>query len=610
MPADLDNQSPEMDQEMGADAPADMGADPGAEGHGDQEGAMAKQELIKLANYATNLQEHIEDGEELEAWVQSKITIAATNIASVYHYLAYEKKIGEYGDKLDSVPMSESKKLAIKNWLMEAKAKVKELKKAQVEKVKEGQSDLKKSGDSFKTRTGVATKTSTGIKHTNTSHSDEEHGEPASNVKARSAADKAGEKAADKASEKESKAWGKANPGKQHIYKDGKKVNEAKGKKPEWLEKAEVEAELKSGAKVSPAEKKKVGVKEGAMSAGEKAHHHAMEYAKHHKSGNLELAMHHREACEECGGSIKHGAMGECFHSHPHLNHGQMYECNTTPGAVMAPVAEGKSKCTCESTGKSKCSVHGKMDEGKKAKPDFLDMDGDGNKKEPMKKAIKDKAMKEAAPRGQRSQDSAIKVAQIGKSKSPGANLKQGAEDALEKGNHKKIDQIHQYATTTTPTGRAKKVSEAKPSAGLSAAKKSAVVKAAKKGEDIGKPGKGFKALAKKAGGGEKGEKIAAAAMWKNIKETTAYLAEKKKKEKMTDENLTVVPNPSGAKDAEEAKKLGAAMPAPAGKKDPISESVDRMRELTSRLNRAEKPMVAESREVDQIRALTKRLLG
>ena len=115
--------------------------------------------------------------------------------------------------------------------------------------------------------------------------------------------------------------------------------------------------------------------------------------------------------------------------------------------------------------------------------------------------------------------------------------------------------------------------------------------------------------MAKAAGGGKKGEKIAAAAMWKNIKETTAYLAEKKKKEKMTDENLVVVPNPSGAKDAEEAKKLGAAMPAPAGKKDPISES-DRLRELTGRLNRAEKPMVAESREVDQIRALTKRLLG
>ena len=40
------------------------------------------------------------------------------------------------------------------------------------------------------------------------------------------------------------------------------------------------------------------------------------------------------------------------------------------------------------------------LGESKKAKPDFLDMDKDGNKKEPMKKAIKDKkksAVKESA---------------------------------------------------------------------------------------------------------------------------------------------------------------------------------------------------------------------
>ena len=34
------------------------------------------------------------------------------------------------------------------------------------------------------------------------------------------------------------------------------------------------------------------------------------------------------------------------------------------------------------------------MKEGKKAKPDFLDLDGDGNKKEPMKKAAKEKGSK------------------------------------------------------------------------------------------------------------------------------------------------------------------------------------------------------------------------
>ena len=137
MPAELDNMDPEMDQEMDSGMDQEMGAEGPEMGMGDQEGAMAKQELIKLANYASNLQEHIADDEQLEAWVQSKITIAATNIASVYHYLAYEKKIGEYGDRLESEPMSESKRQAIKGWLMEAKSKVKELKKAHAEKVKE-----------------------------------------------------------------------------------------------------------------------------------------------------------------------------------------------------------------------------------------------------------------------------------------------------------------------------------------------------------------------------------------------------------------------------------------------------------------------------------------
>lgn len=66
-------------------------------------------------------------------------------------------------------------------------------------------------------------------------------------------------------------------------------------------------------------------------------------------------------------------------------------------------------------------------------------------------------------------------------------------------------------------------VAEAKkPSAGLSKAKKSAVVKKAKAGKDIGKKGKGFEKVAAKAakkyGSEEKGKKVAAAAMWKNIK--------------------------------------------------------------------------------------------
>ena len=63
---------------------------------------------------------------------------------------------------------------------------------------------------------------------------------------------------------------------------------------------------------------------------------------------------------------------------------------------------------------------------------------------------------------------------------------------------------------------------DVKPSKGLTKKKKAAVVKKAKKGEDIGKKGKGFEKVAKKAakqyGSEEAGKKVAAAQMWKNIK--------------------------------------------------------------------------------------------
>ena len=54
------------------------------------------------------------------------------------------------------------------------------------------------------------------------------------------------------------------------------------------------------------------------------------------------------------------------------------------------------------------------------------------------------------------------------------------------------------------------------PSAGLSKGQKSSIAKKARAGGDIGKPGKSFDKVAKAAGGGEKGKRIAAAAMWKN----------------------------------------------------------------------------------------------
>jgi hypothetical protein len=95
------------------------------------------------------------------------------------------------------------------------------------------------------------------------------------------------------------------------------------------------------------------------------------------------------------------------------------------------------------------------------------------------------------------------------------------------KGNQTKLDKNHNGKIDAQDfkilKGQKKKeVKEEKPSDGLSKEKKSEVVKKAKKGGDVGKKGKGFEKIADKAaekyGSKEAGEKVAAAAMWKNVK--------------------------------------------------------------------------------------------
>lgn len=57
----------------------------------DHEARMAKSDLLRLAKYSAKLFEMIGDNEELDGWVQEKITLAADHIGNVYHYLEYEK---------------------------------------------------------------------------------------------------------------------------------------------------------------------------------------------------------------------------------------------------------------------------------------------------------------------------------------------------------------------------------------------------------------------------------------------------------------------------------------------------------------------------------------
>ena len=99
----------------------------------DHEAKMARADLYKLANYSMKLFKMIQEGDQLEGWVQAKITKAADYIASVYHFMEYEMKISEYGDHLESAEMySESVRRAFEQKLMEAKAcKAKMSKKAE-----------------------------------------------------------------------------------------------------------------------------------------------------------------------------------------------------------------------------------------------------------------------------------------------------------------------------------------------------------------------------------------------------------------------------------------------------------------------------------------------
>lgn len=61
---------------------------------------------------------------------------------------------------------------------------------------------------------------------------------------------------------------------------------------------------------------------------------------------------------------------------------------------------------------------------------------------------------------------------------------------------------------------KAKKTGAKKP---LKKVTKSQLGKKIAKGQDVGRKGKNFEKIAEKAGGGEKGRRIAAAAMWKNL---------------------------------------------------------------------------------------------
>jgi len=390
----------------------------------DDEGKMAKADLYKTAKYSLKLFKMMEDDAQLEGWVQAKITKAADYLASVYHYLEYEMKFTEYGRSIeDSEMYSESEKKILRNKLLEAKEKVKDLKKAQAEKLKAKE---KKKVDESEDDRGGDDDTPSDFNKIRTSSGHTRHSRKASRA------------------EKDHELHGDVPVTSLHPDHDERA--------------AKFLAKQVRGRKVSPMDQltKRKGMTDDEVSEAK------TKKAKKDYDGDGEV----ESGKDEVIGSRRK--------------------------AAGLPFKEG-------------------------AKPDFLDMDKDGNKKEPMKKAVAGKKVKETTISGA-PQKSGIPA--TAKTSVPGMRAN---SDDLKKANSSAA--LGESKCNHSPKGKSCPVhgmkecsgmSESKPSAGMSKGEKSAVAKKAQAGKDIGKPGKSFDKVAKAAGGGEKGKKIAAAAMWKN----------------------------------------------------------------------------------------------
>jgi len=67
----------------------------------DHEVDMAKSELYKLAEYAPKLLDLIKNYDELEGWVQAKLTKASDYVSDIYHYLKYEEEAKVHSHQVD-----------------------------------------------------------------------------------------------------------------------------------------------------------------------------------------------------------------------------------------------------------------------------------------------------------------------------------------------------------------------------------------------------------------------------------------------------------------------------------------------------------------------------
>ena len=67
------------------------------------EGQMAKADLYRAAKMSIKLFQMIQDNQDLEEWIQAKITKSADYLDSIYHYMEYQMKFGSGEHTVTSV---------------------------------------------------------------------------------------------------------------------------------------------------------------------------------------------------------------------------------------------------------------------------------------------------------------------------------------------------------------------------------------------------------------------------------------------------------------------------------------------------------------------------
>jgi len=85
---DYDDYFPEEDDDCGCDHDEEDEED--EENEDDHEGSMAKSDLDSIAAMAAEINSMVGVDDELEGWVQAKITLAADYIEAVHRYLKHE----------------------------------------------------------------------------------------------------------------------------------------------------------------------------------------------------------------------------------------------------------------------------------------------------------------------------------------------------------------------------------------------------------------------------------------------------------------------------------------------------------------------------------------